>query len=136
MNGKKIVLKELNDLDFLSIIEACQKKSVGVELFLNGKIRLLYLPVTMAPDKGNWLRRKRNTALHFGMSTLQFNKKIKDDEKLIETKYGLSREDYTSTPGSLPLLVEKYGEVGTLGVTGLTPVEDHEFALELLDNFR
>lgn len=136
MDDEKVVLKELNDSDFLTIIEDCQNKNVGVELYLNNKIRLLYLPVTMAPDKVNWLRRKRNTALHFAMSTFQFNKKIKNNETLIETKYGLCREDYTSIPGSLPLLIEKTSEFGTLTVTGLEPEEDHKFVLKLLDKFR
>lgn len=136
MNEEIFVLKELNDSDYSIIIHECQMNNVGVELYLNGKTRLQYLPNALAPDKENWLRRKRNTVLRFGMSTLDFYEKNDGNEDVFELKYGLNRSDYTSTPGSIPVFIEKTREVGTLTITGLAPEEDHEFALKLVNRFR
>lgn len=136
--SQKFILKQLTDDDLLALLSSAREIShqIGLEVYLNGRPSLTFLPAAMSPDKANWLRRKRNAALFFGMSTLALYEKFKGDESLLVSKYGLDYKDYTATPGSVLFAVSSSGHSGALTVTGLAPEDDHAAALELLEQFQ
>ncbi len=107
-------------------------QGAAMEIFKNGRRALLFIPDKMSPDKENWLERKRNSVLYFGMSTHDLNKKCEGQPSVLETKYGLDKGNYTLTPGSIPLVIHGVGLVGALSITGLLPEEDHDLAVEIL----
>ncbi len=132
-------MKKLRFIDDEVILQILQdlrsiEKKAAIEIYCNGKTALQFIPGAMSPDKQNWLRRKRNTVLHFGMSTMEFHKKIQGDASLISEKYGLDASAYTVVPGAIPLEMEYGGVVGCLAITGLSPEEDHALAERLLQN--
>lgn len=131
---QELVLKKFTQEDVLQCFELLQKKNkkVAIEIFKNGRISLLYLPDQLNPDKIDWLKRKRNSVLYFGMSTKALNEKQNGDESLLVSKYSLDRSQYTIEMGAVPISVEGVGIIGSLAITGLTALEDHMLAIELL----
>ncbi|MCI6157697.1 MAG: heme-binding protein [Peptoniphilaceae bacterium] len=132
---KKQRLRFIDDELFLNFLQDLRisNPQAAIEVYCQGRISLLFLPQAMSRDKRNWLRRKRNTVLQFGMSTYDFHKKVQGDESLLSSKYGLKAEDFTAVPGAVPLEIESVGIVGCLAITGLSPEEDHELAVHLLN---
>ncbi|MEG0327825.1 MAG: heme-binding protein [Erysipelothrix sp.] len=90
----------------------------------------MYCPVTLSKDKTSWLSRKRNTVLRFQLSTLDVFNKNGGDEMMFYQKYGLNPTKFTITPGSIPLFDDQGLMCGVITITGKTPQEDHEIALE------
>ncbi|NLJ71036.1 MAG: hypothetical protein GX328_06205 [Clostridiaceae bacterium] len=121
----------------IQMYEACQQQNVdlGIEIYLYGRTVFQFIPDSLGPDKADWLRRKRNTVLYFGMSTFAMNEKCKSEESLLATKYARKLEDYTLTPGSVPIILKDSGIVGCATVTGLAPQEDHDFVSAQLSEY-
>lgn len=136
MSAEKRILKGFTEEDGLLALRVLRELNpkAALEIFKNGRRTLLFLTDEMNPDKENWLRRKRNSVLYFGMSTHDLFKKCQGEESLLESKYGLNKADYTLTPGSIPISIEGVGLVGALSVTGLLPEEDHDLAMNLLQH--
>ncbi len=106
-----------------------QQLNIGIDIFICGKQVFHYLANGTIADNDNWLRRKRNTVLHFGHSTMFVFHKQKEKQSLLEEKYGLSLHDYTITPGGFPIQIKNTGVIGALCVSGLSAQEDHELCV-------
>ncbi len=128
-------LNTFNEEDALKILTFLREKNkkAAVEVYVRGRRALLFIPDAMAMDKEDWLRRKRNSVLYFGLSTQALLEKQNGDEGKIMSKYGKSLEDYTFTPGSIPIILNDIGMIGALSITGLLPEEDHELAVWLME---
>ena len=137
----QILFKKFNSQDAYDLgtqmHEACQRLNVnlGIEIYIYGRTAFQFIPDSLGPDKADWLRRKRNTVLYFGMSTLAMSEKCKNNESLLNTKYARRLEDYTLTPGSIPIVLKDSGLIGCATVTGLAPQEDHDFVTEQLSEY-
>lgn len=131
---EEIVLPKFEEEDVLRLLSICRNlnNKVAIEIFKNGRTSLRFLPDHLNADKVDWLRRKRNSVLYFGLSTDALYKKMNGEELLLEEKYGLKQEEYTITPGSVPIRVRGAGLIGALSITGLSPEEDHALAVSLL----
>ncbi len=114
--------------------KACQEQKLvlGLEVYLNGRTVFQFLPTGLGSDKADWIARKRNSVLYFGMSTLALFDKCKQDESVLVSKYARKLADYTLTPGSIPIRLKDGSLVGAVTVTGLAPQEDHDFVSEQL----
>lgn len=128
------ILKHFTTKDTLRLLHLLLETSpqAALEVYHSGRPGVVYIPENLAPDKADWLRRKRNTVLYFGLSTQALFEKQKGEESLLASKYGLELKDYTWTPGGVPIQVKGVGLVGAVTVTGLKPEEDHALALGLL----
>lgn len=109
--------------------------NAGVRIEINNKTVFQFLSKNSSLDNQNWLRRKINSALHFQRSTLYLWHKLSGDNQLLETKYGLSKSEYTIVPGAIPLKLIGIGVVGAIAVSGLLPEEDHKLALFGIEQF-
>lgn len=129
-----VILKYFTTKDALRLLHLLLETlpQAALEVYHSGRPGVVYIPENLAPDKADWLRRKRNSVLYFGLSTQALFEKQKGDESLLASKYGRELKDYTWTPGGIPLQVKEVGLVGAVTVTGLKPEEDHALALELL----
>lgn len=113
----------------LRMHEACLNQNIvlGLEVYLYGRTVFQFMPSSLGPDKVDWITRKRNSVLYFGMSTSALFNKCKQDENLLVSKYARDRAHYTLTPGSIPIRLKDGSLVGAATVTGLAPQEDHDF---------
>mgnify|MGYP001810781086 CR=1 FL=1 len=108
---------------------------IGVDITAYGKTLFHFNSDSATPDNDNWLRRKRNTVLHFHHSSKYFYLKVKGDQDLIETKYGLLKLDHATIHGGFPLRLKDAGVIGAICVSGLKPEEDHDLIIETLRNY-
>lgn len=85
------------------------------------------------PDNADWVRRKRNTVLKLGTSTLGVGLKLAASGETLEGRYGLSPRDYAAHGGGFPLILEGLGCIGAITVSGLPQVEDHGLIVQALE---
>lgn len=138
---KYIELKKFtNDIAFelgLKIIEIAgrSQQSIGVEIRRLNQTIFLYMGEGLSKDKNRWLERKAKAASHFMMSTKDLDEKLSGDSMLIETKYGLDRNEMTCVPGAIPVVVDSVGMCGVISVTGLKPEEDHQLIVDAVREY-
>jgi uncharacterized protein (UPF0303 family) len=78
-----------------------------------------------AADNDNWARRKSNTALTMGRSSLLTGTRLREKGgSLPEQGYAVA--DFADHGGAVPLVVAGVGMVAVATVSGLPQVEDHK----------
>jgi uncharacterized protein (UPF0303 family) len=99
------------------------------------------------PDNEEWVRRKRNAVLRWGLSSWSLRKKIvatagpEDVEAAFAKKFALksangSPEDYAIHGGGFPIRVKGVdGIVGVIVVSGLKQEHDHQVIVEVIKDF-
>ncbi|MGI4861837.1 MAG: heme-degrading domain-containing protein [Janthinobacterium lividum] len=92
-----------------------------------------------AAINADWVRRKGNTAAHFGRSSYAIGLALQRDHASIEDKYGLSGVEFATQGGGFPVRVTADGDtpllVGSIAVSGLPQRQDHLFVVETLARF-
>jgi uncharacterized protein (UPF0303 family) len=109
-----------------------ERLPIGIDIYAYGKTLYHFNSDLATPDNENWLRRKKNTVLHFHHSSKYFYLKVNGDQDLIQTKYGLSKTDYATIHGGFPLRLKDGGVIGAICVSGLKPEQDHDLVIEAL----
>ena len=92
------------------------------------------LPGT-APDNDAWLQRKARVVDRFGRSSLHVGERARRAGTTFEAQMRLHPDEYAAHGGCFPITVRGTGVVGTVGVSGLPQLEDHEFVVEQLRAF-
>ncbi|EEA28231.1 hypothetical protein TMatcc_003448 [Talaromyces marneffei ATCC 18224] len=105
------------------------------------------------PDNEEWVRRKRNTVLRFGMSTWALRQKFvasvrnTDDRGRVEAVFAQGRglkssvpggvpDDYAIHGGGFPIRVVNMDQVvGVVVVSGLQQQHDHQVIVEVISDF-
>ena len=80
----------------------------------------------------DWVRRKRNTVLALGVSTLAVDLKLKASGETLESRYGLAARDHATHGGGFPLRLADLGCIGAITVSGLPSAEDHGLVVAVL----
>ena len=133
------VFKQFNSTDAYNIgtsivNEVLQtNQTVCVDIFAYGRVLFHFSSNNCIVDNDNWLRRKRNTVLYFNHCSEYMNTKLNGDSTLLESKYGLSINDYAIIPGGFPIKIENCGVVGAICVSGLAPEDDHNLIIKHLE---
>ena len=83
-----------------------------------------------------WATRKARVAQRFGRSSLLVRLEHERDGVDVNHIHGLPREEFLAYGGAIPLRVTGVGQVGTVAVSGLPDVDDHDFIAQHLDRFR
>ncbi|MBX3595919.1 heme-binding protein [Sphingomonas sp.] len=76
-----------------------------------------------------WIARKAAISNHFERSSFAIARWFQTRDGMME-RFGLNRTDYIDAGGAIPLRIARAGMVGTVTVSGLTQVEDHDYALD------
>lgn len=82
-------------------------------------------------DSAESNRRKQNTVLRFGRSSLEVGVTFTGKGWTLSSR-GMAAEDYSLCGGGVPLFVAHAGLVGAMAVSGLGGCADHELAMEAL----
>ena len=107
-------------------------KPVAIGIWLAGQTLLYTGTGTITPNNEDWLRRKRNTVLRFGKSSLLVGSELSKTGSTLEEKQGLPLADYAAHGGGFPLMLRGTGCVGAFVVSGLTQREDHSLVVKVL----
>jgi uncharacterized protein (UPF0303 family) len=87
------------------------------------------------PDNDSWIERKTNVVRRFGHSSLLVGQRHRDRGTTFEESAGLPREMYAAHGGAFPITVAGAGIIGTVTVSGLPQVDDHNLVVEALHRF-
>ncbi|WP_322092859.1 heme-binding protein [Paraburkholderia bannensis] len=93
---------------------------------------LFYCALEGVPhDASEQIRRKQNTVLRFGSSSLEVGQTF-DSAGLTLESQGLSPLEYSLVGGAIPLRLADVELVGVLSIVGADAIHDHALALEAL----
>jgi uncharacterized protein (UPF0303 family) len=109
--------------------------AVAVDITLGGFSVFSCVLPGASPNNANWVRRKRNTVLHFHRSSYGFGLQLDHEKTDFTAKFGLPLSDYAVHGGSFPIRVNAIGVVGAITVSGLPQREDHEIIISVLADF-
>ena len=107
-------------------------KPVAIGIWMAGQTLFYTGTNGIAPGNEDWLRRKRNTVLRFGKSSLLVGSELMKSGTTLEEKQGLQLSDYAAHGGGFPVLLRGSGCVGAVVVSGLTQREDHAMVVAAL----
>lgn len=88
------------------------------------------------PDNDRWMEGKRNVVRLMHHSSLHTKVKVASREGGPEVALGLDQLKYRCFGGSVPIIVNNVGVVGSLTVSGLADTDDHELVMEILKMFK
>ena len=115
--------------------DAALARNAPVAIDISLRERPLFHAALPGADVSNadWVRRKRNTVLALGTSTLAVGLKLKASGETLEQRYGLLPRDHAAHGGGFPLILAGLGCIGAITVSGLPQVEDHGLVVEVLE---
>lgn len=87
-------------------------------------------------DNFDWTRRKCAVAHRFHRSSLQVRLEAERDGYDFNQKFRLPACDYVASGGGVPLILKHGTLIGTVGVSGLPNVEDHNLIVAALRELR
>jgi uncharacterized protein (UPF0303 family) len=119
------------------MVMAAQEGSLPVVISISrGGQRLFHaaLPGT-SPDNDEWVERKSRVVQRFSHSSLYMGTQARAASSTFEERTGLDPSRYAAHGGSFPIIVRGVGVVGSLTVSGLAQLEDHQFLVDQLGQF-
>jgi uncharacterized protein (UPF0303 family) len=131
-------------------LPSSQRRPAVISITQTNGNHILFQAVTESgtlPDNEEWVRRKRNAVLRWGLSSWSLRKKIvatagpEDVEAAFAKKFALksangSPEDYAIHGGGFPIRVKGVdGIVGVIVVSGLKQEHDHQVIVEVIKDF-
>lgn len=81
-----------------------------------------------------WMMRKQNTVRVMEMSSLRLYMLLKKNDETLEDR-GLNDKDYVACGGGFPIRVAGVGVIGSVIVSGLDHMADHEFAAACISQY-
>lgn len=81
-----------------------------------------------------WMTRKQNTVRNVEMSSLRLFMLMKKNGETLEDR-GLNSKEYVACGGGFPIRVVGAGVIGSVIVSGLDHMADHEFAAACLSQY-
>jgi len=121
----------------LALIDAARRrgKALTADICRNGQ-QLFHAAMTgTSADNDAWIRRKNNVVNRYGHSSYHVGTMARAKGTTFEASSRLDPDAYAAHGGAFPLLIRDVGVVGTITVSGLPQVEDHELVVEVLGSF-
>jgi uncharacterized protein (UPF0303 family) len=86
-------------------------------------------------DNDAWLLRKAAVAERYGHSSYYVGCKFRADGRDFDVDSRLDVGKFAAHGGAFPLIHRTAGNIGTVAVSGLPQVEDHQFVVKHLEGF-
>lgn len=117
--------------------EAGADRGLPILIQIRSGGRLVYASALPGSTASNdeWAIRKARVAQHFEQSSLLVRRLHERDGEEVNTRHALSPELFQANGGAFPLRARNVGVVGTVVVSGLPQVDDHNFVVEQLELF-
>lgn len=113
-----------------ALVHMAQENAAGIVINIRSANRVLFHVALQgaSPINDNWARRKSNTALLFGKSSLEMGCSLREAGQSLE-RHGLPHSDYADHGGAVPVYVAGVGVVAVVTVSGLPQLEDHAMVI-------
>ena len=121
----------------LRLVEKARLKEqvVTVDIRKHGQQIFHYALEGTSADNDSWIIRKSRVADRFGKSSLYMKELLLEKEKSLDELYFIDGSEYAAFGGSFPIIIKETGPIGTVTVSGLPDVEDHELVVSVLREF-
>lgn len=119
-------------------VERATQQGLGIVIMVRHTGRTVFqaaLPGSVA-DSDEWVVRKARTVERFGLATLAQFCRAQERGRDFHASYHLSATDYSAHGGGIPVEVASVGVVGGFYASGLPHIEDHDFLVQVLAEFR
>lgn len=84
-------------------------------------------------DNEVWIERKKNLTKRFGHSSMLMKLKMKNyGPESFGANSVFLNEDYALSGGCFPVIIKNTGIIGTITVSGLTDIDDHNLIISVL----
>ena len=112
-------------------------KQVAMEIYIGNTQMFRYLPGRCGALQEMWLKKKRNTVVALGKSSVMAAAEMAMKEQTpLDVVPGLpNADDYAAVGGGFPLRTKDGCIFGTVCVSGLPDVQDHAVIVGGLDRF-
>lgn len=120
-----------------SMVMEAKKRSLPVSIRIelnNGHCVFQYSADGTTLRNQMWLERKIRTVKLMEKSTLNFYTSMRKSEKTLED-LGLEEKDYACCGGAFPIRMEEAGVIGTIAVSGMNHVSDHDFIVKCVSKY-
>lgn len=108
---------------------------VAISIRRNGQ-RLFHAALPGASsDNDGWLERKCAVVDRYGRSSLRVGEQFRVNGGSFEADSRLDPSIYAAHGGAFPVLVRGTGCVGTVAVSGLPQLEDHQLVVDTIESF-
>ncbi|MEH6628032.1 MAG: heme-degrading domain-containing protein [Motiliproteus sp.] len=104
--------------------------AVAIEIYAFGQILFSCALPGSSPNNFDWIRRKRNSVLHFGHSSFYLGQSQRDKQQIFEDQPHIDAREFCGHGGSFPIRLQASGLVGAVTVSGLPQAEDHALVVE------
>lgn len=118
----------------LVAVAAALGRPVAVEIHVNGALLFHHAMDGCTPDHARWLARKRQVVQRYARSSLYMGRCYQARGTSFEAHTGLDPQEYAAKGGGFPLRVRACGQIGSIGVSGLSEEEDHALVAGVLGN--
>lgn len=108
---------------------------IAIDVTRNGQCLFHCALEGATPDNAHWIRRKNRVVQRFGHSSLYMGVFCRTAGYSLEDKFLLPANEFAAHGGAFPIAVSQTGIVGTVTVSGLPQIEDHELVVSVLDKF-
>ncbi|RDU23305.1 heme-degrading domain-containing protein [Anaerosacchariphilus polymeriproducens] len=109
--------------------------SVAVSIRLNnGLIPFQYFATGRCLNNDNWVQKKHNTVKMTEQSSLLVYSNLQKNGEVLEDM-GLDPKEYAACGGGFPLRIEEVGVIGTITVSGLDHVSDHDLLIKCISKY-
>lgn len=85
-------------------------------------------------DNQKWMDRKANTVKRMEMSSLRFCLTLQEQEESLQAR-GMDEASYVACGGGFPIYIEEVGVIGSICVSGLDHISDHDFAIKCISKY-
>jgi uncharacterized protein (UPF0303 family) len=121
----------------MALIDAARRqgKAITADIGRNGQQLFHAALAGTSADNDAWIRRKNNVVNRYGHSSYLIGTLARARGTTFEAWSRLDPDTYAAHGGAFPLLIRNLGPVGTITVSGLPQVEDHELVVQVLRAF-
>ena len=109
-------------------------KPVAIEIRINHLVVYRFFPNGTNLNNELWLNAKANTVDMLGISSLHLFAEIENGGDSMEQRR-MPVEKYAQYGGGFPLIIKNCGVIGTICVSGLYHIDDHQVIIDALSEF-
>lgn len=119
------------------IVAEAKRRGAGISVSIrlnNGYIVFQYGFDGTNLHNENWMRRKQNTVRTLERSSLHLYTSLKKSGKTLEDLF-LDEKEYACHGGAFPIRIEDVGVIGSIIVSGLNHVADHDMIIKCVGKY-
>ena len=110
-----------------------KNKAVATEIVVNGWTQFLFCMEGTSPANIRWLKRKRNF-LEYRRTSSLLGQKLMEEQNRTMSGIFLDENEYSDRGGAFPIRIGNQ-VIGSITVSGLPDVEDHQMVADVLASY-